>query len=103
MVDAHLLEHEMDFIGVIAHHSIEKYFEEKAKVYFYDNYKEIDVKLKSGKVSHRTLDLYQGNKDNESDFVSNLKKLKLYASGEPRKYIDNTFQILKSMNSILNV
>lgn len=83
LIDAYLLEENVQYYGVVVHHSAEKSVKDCASTLFEDNY----VPLKSGKIKHYELVWY---KDTDVDVDEGLDKIRLSVSDSPRKYVDNT-------------
>lgn len=90
LIDAYLLEENVQYYGVVVHHSAEKQVRDNQSGIFRD----IEVPLKSGKIRHYELVWY---KENEDDIKSGLSRLRLSVSDSPRKYVDNTSLMLKSL------
>jgi len=106
LIDAHLLHEQVNYYGVVAHHSIDEYFiNHEVDGYYKGSYIEVKTPLKSGNISHYNLNwfeslsilsvLRQGSPIVE--FEEEIKKLKAITSGAPRKYIDNTVEVFNSM------
>ena len=100
IIDAYLLEEEVNYFGVVAHNSIDKYmivnnFDDKDNYFF-----ESETPLKSGLITHTNLNWFSkllkkdGDDSTSNDSViERIVKFKKSTSGSPRKYIDNTVKI----------
>lgn len=110
IIDAYLMEEDVNYLGVVADSSIDYYlmnhknqFDESLfahKLIFEDK-----INLKSGKITHRNLDwfiLTQRNHDNLNsqkkieNIVEHINSFYCSVSGSPRRYIDNTIEVLQS-------
>lgn len=104
LIDAYLLQEDVAFYGLVLHDSAEKKLNE-----FYENlvgnekYHDCYVSLKSGKIKHFILD-WVGSINFENEKVkaketalSLMKKHREKTSGGPRKYIDNTIEIINNI------
>ena len=95
LIDAFLLEENTNYYGVLVHNSAEQ-----AVIDFADPtaFKDIEAPLKGGNISHYELSWYI---DPLSDFKlddvkSALRKIRLTVSDYPRKYIDNTLNVISN-------
>lgn len=89
LIDAYLLEENVQYYGIVVHHSAE----EQVKTNQSGIFRDIDVPLKSGKIRHYELTWY---KENEDNIRASLSRLRLSVSDSPRKYVDNTNSMLES-------
>lgn len=97
LIDAYLLQEELEFYGVIAHATIEKEIEEKnkkKKIPFIESY---SCNLKKGNSRHLTIcpvfavvTVKPNIKEHVDKVLASCKKLRLKTSGHLRKYVDNT-------------
>ncbi|WP_424037809.1 hypothetical protein [Porphyromonas endodontalis] len=113
IIDAFLLEEEVHYYGIVAHHTMEEdiksFSNEKIGEGDDDNlvscpYVLNPIPLKDGKITHyhvaynllgcEKLKETQISKSTELD-ISNLEKISGTVSGTPRIYVDNTLQVLK--------
>lgn len=83
LIDAYLLEENVQYYGVVVHHSAEKSVRDAG----IDIFRDIEVPLKSGKIKHYELLWYKDCKD---EVEKGLDNLRLSVSDSPRKYVDNT-------------
>jgi hypothetical protein len=97
IIDAYELQNELQFYGVILHHTVEKcLFELKIinnleNMYFIHSF---PVSLKSGKIIHYVVNWTREFKENKkaSKVVSDLY---YNVSGTPRLYVDNTIEFVR--------
>lgn len=103
LIDAYLLQEELEFYGVIAHATIENEIEEKHKtdkIPFMRNYL---CNLKKGNSLHLTIIpaflIVASPKAQifSEDLLASCRKMRLKTSGHLRKYIDNTELYLKTI------
>lgn len=98
LVDAYLLQEELFYYGIVAHHSVEPLIKKSS----YDlKYTKSLIPLKKGRTSHYHLSwqLYKRNLSNGNDsrlFESWLCDIEETVSGNPRVYIDNTRDVFNS-------
>jgi hypothetical protein len=109
IIDAYLMEEDVNYLGVVAHSSIDNFIAENKKSYtnsivcqkllFQEK-----AFLKSGKITHINLDwfiLTQRDHDKISpdkkieNILKDLDSFHSTVSGNPRRYIDNTKEILQ--------
>ena len=106
IIDAHLMEEEVNYMGVIVH-SMEKYIEnqrDKLDSKFIDKwFFECETPLKCGKIKHTNLNWFGSkfseNIPNNKNLVENIIKVfRLSSSGYHRKYVDNTLEMLDKLD-----
>ena len=108
LIDAYLLQEEVQYYGIVAHNSIDEYISNMTNNEISENYvtlasfKEIKTPLKSGNIIHSNvnwfyyLDLGAFEESViKKQFYTYIKKIKLLTSGSPRKYIDNTINVFE--------
>lgn len=98
LIDAYLLEENIKYYGVVVHHTAEN-DARKDKHHFRD----MKVYLKSGQIAHFELNWYNKQLDNipnQYNIERCLSKIRQTVSDEPRKYIDNTLQIVKEGKNV---
>ena len=91
LIDSYQLQEDVDYFGVVADCSIDKYIED-------NNVDDIDsfifeakTPLKSGKISHLNLRYFPFIVYNENQKMYDFfTKFKYSASGKPRKYLENS-------------
>lgn len=90
LIDAYLLEENVQYYGIVVHHTAE------SSVIDYGNqlFKNSLVPLKSGKIYHYELVWY---KEAVNDIKSGLDRIRLSVSDSPRKYVDNTNDIIDKL------
>lgn len=100
LIDAYLLEEDLFFYGIIIHNTLEKFLNQNAEPFVGRNrYVDCLVPFKSGKINHYILD-WVTVIDGENEFEKKNEAFKLMkiqreqTSGGPRKYIDNTIDII---------
>ena len=99
IIDAYLLQEEVNYYGVVFHNTVDKYIKEKnfeeGDRYFF----EAKTPMKSGKITHNNIDWfsrfppYKG-KDRKESLSDLIKSLKNNVSGKPRIYVDNTEEMM---------
>lgn len=95
LIDAYLLEENINYYGILVHHTAEK-----SVLKLIDNkkiFKDIKAPLKSGKISHFELSWYINDDNKDIDLkkiCSALKVIRQTVSDSPRKYIDNTLDVI---------
>jgi hypothetical protein len=109
IIDAYLLENEVNYLGVVAHNSIDRYIEEISfvddKPYMFES----ETYLKSGLITHTNLNWFRMIKglNDENDkpnlVLEKIKSLKPKVSGSPRRYIDNTLKMFEKVNTAHNL
>jgi len=100
LIDAYLLEEDVQFYGIVVHNTVEKFIvDNSTSSNVSKRYVDCPVPFKFGKVNHLVLDWVQSlenvNQDDCKIIALNLmKKQRENTSGNPRKYIDNTIDII---------
>jgi len=118
IIDSYLLEEDVNYIGVVAHNSIDKFkqnIDSTDKFYSLLNQLLYEGKshLKSGHITHLNLNWFRQLLDNENlkvkeknviknDIIVGLKKYYLNVAGSPRRYIDNTIEFLNENDAQIN-
>ena len=108
IIDAYLIEEDVNYLGVVADNSIDKFIA--------DNESDLDMNyinailfesqtpLKCGKIEHRNVDWFrklsildelENEKDKTEAIEKTIKAFKMSCSGSPRRYVDNTIEVLK--------
>ena len=95
LIDAYLLEENIHYYGILVHHSAEISVIKLENKFFQD----IKAPLKSGKIFHYELSWYindptKDRKKQLDEIVAALKNIRQTVSDAPRKYIDNTLDII---------
>ncbi len=92
LIDAYLLEENVQYYGVLVHHSAEKDAQ-----YIPNLFRDIKAPLKSGKISHYELSWYADDLTDIQaleEIKEKLSEIRLSVSDSPRKYIDNTLEVI---------
>lgn len=110
LIDAYLLQEEVQYYGIVAHNSLDEYIsnmtdnDKSENESILDSYKEIRTPLKFGSIIHFNINWFEyldlGKSDEEvikKQFYTYIKKIKLMTSGSPRKYIDNTITVFETL------
>lgn len=88
LIDAYLLEENVQYYGIVVHHTAEKSVTDFCSEMFRNTL----VPLKSGKINHYELVWYN---DSFDKVKSGLNRIRLSVSDSPRKYVDNTNNIIE--------
>lgn len=88
IIDAYLLEENVQYYGIVVHHTAENDVKQLNSNLFRDTF----VPLKSGRIKHfelswYTIDIQQAQ--------NGLEQIRLTVSDSPRKYIDNTISVIE--------
>lgn len=104
LIDAYLLQEDVSFYGIVLHNSAERKLNEFGNdLIGRERYHDCLVSLKSGKIKHYILDWIVGiNFEDEKEVAKSsslnlMKKHREKTSGAPRKYIDNTIEIINQI------
>lgn len=94
LIDAFLLQEEVNYYGIVLHNSVERHLE---VIHSKPGRRYLDIKtpLKSGRINHTNLNWFytlpiKSKAEMDIAFKNAIKNLKTITSGAPRKYIDNT-------------
>lgn len=97
LIDAYLLEENIHYYGILVHHTAENSVQKLGN----ENniFKDIKAPLKSGKISHYELSWYiddniQNVQEKINEIDAALKAIRQTVSDAPRKYIDNTLDVI---------
>lgn len=114
LVDAYLLQKQVGYYGIIAHHSmdtdIEKYSNGNDEIKS-NPYVLSDIPMKDGCISHYHLayNLISTKRQTFGDvektnerMISHLENIRKTVSGKPRSYVDNTLKVLADNLSMYN-
>lgn len=96
LIDAYLLEENIQYYGILVHHSVEEAVEEQKEQGSF--FKNVKAPLKSGFISHYELAWYQTVEKDKSAIKNDLKRIRQTVSDAPRKYIDNTLNVIDQNN-----
>lgn len=111
IIDAYLIEEDVNYLGVVAHNSINKYIANNAdnieKNYIDNILVDIKTPLKCGTIEHTNVNWFNKISFGEEDEIENaekkkiieeiIKRFRLSSTGSPRRYIDNTLDVLNKM------
>ena len=108
IIDAYLIEEDVNYLGVVAHNSIDRYISENESDLDIDYINSILfdclTPLKCGKIEHKNIDWFSKllvleNLKDELEKIEAIKKIikrfRMTSSGSPRRYIDNTLEVVK--------
>ncbi len=111
IIDAFLLEEDVNFLGVLCHNSIDNYLKSIVDSEFINStYKFAEAPLKYGNINHYFLDYYQylldpdqkqksnNTSKNIENIISVFKEFYITVSGNPRRYLDNTIKFVETIN-----
>ena len=97
LIDAYLLEENIHYYGILAHHSAEQSVIRLDKKSGNSYFRDIKAPLKSGQIGHYELSWYaDSEKDTETlrKTCNDLRNIRETVSDAPRKYIDNTLEVI---------
>lgn len=90
LIDAYLLEENIHYYGILVHHTAESAVSKLDETLF----KDIKAPLKSGKIAHYELSWYADENNELANIYDALKNIRQTVSDAPRKYIDNTVEVI---------
>ncbi len=97
LIDAYLLEEDLQYYGVIVHHTAERKILPLPNQYARLNFFNMPTKLRQGVVNHMNVnwfDLARNVERHGYNLRHLLNEIKLTVSGAPRRYLDNTLEAL---------
>lgn len=97
IVDAYLLEEDLQYMGVVFHHTFEEaYFKlSDTQIKRVSNWiKEVSTPFRYGKRTHLNLD-YRIAGSTTYELKERIENQRFYSSGDARKYIDNTLEMIR--------
>ncbi len=110
IIDAFLLEEDVNFLGILCHNTIDKYLKTSANSDFINaTYAFAETPLKYGNINHYFVDYYHYLLDSsqKEDSIESFEKVAniinvfndfyITVSGNPRRYIDNTIRFIKKI------
>lgn len=114
IIDAYLLEEEVNYLGIVFHHSVDEYITSKNFLSRTNDYFEAKVPLKSGKLTHNNLNWFsninsktRGKNSNLTlpigEVIEEVEYFKRTSSGYPRKYVDNTINVINEYCKVNNI
>lgn len=92
LIDAYLLEEDVLYYGIVVHHSLEKIIKSEINDLFFD----VKVPFKGGASFHYVINWCDGDFINCRRCVNEIREM---VSDEPRKYIDNTIDVINALQS----
>jgi len=102
IIDAFLLEEDLQYMGVVFHHTFEEPFS-KSKNYgplvLRKCIYEIDTPFKFGNRIHLNLDYRMVGSRTAPGYEKFVEEQRCYSSGDARKYVDNTLRVMKLFSS----
>lgn len=106
LIDAYLLEENIHYYGILVHHTAESSVTKLSSENMI--FKDIKAPLKSGKISHYELSWYtddniQNAKEKIEEISTALKDIRQTVSDAPRKYIDNTLDVINEYYQTENI
>lgn len=93
LIDAYLLEENIHYYGILVHHTAESAV---SKLLDDSLFKDIKAPLKSGRIAHYELSWYADGNNELTGIYDALKNIRQTVSDAPRKYIDNTIEVMDS-------
>lgn len=99
LIDAFLLQNELKLYGAILHHTAEKRLSELNVVQRSSLCVPYETPMSIGTVRHVNIDWLDPADFNKVDLISLEESLYHSVSGNPRKYVDNTFAFVKAIRS----
>lgn len=119
IIDAYLLEEDLNHFGIALHNSVDKYIYDKSEEIKTLNYLDktifqSKIPLKYGKINHTCINWFKMLIDSPDSEDFELKKREIITkfnnfnktcSGNPRKYVDNTIDLFEELlnKSIINL
>ena len=101
IIDAYMLEEDLQYMGVVFHHTFEVPYEKLSDSQYHRIsgwIKEVPTPFKYGNRIHMNLNYpVAGSKTHM--FLDIVKNQRFYSSGDVRKYVDNTLEMLKKFAS----
>ena len=104
IIDAYQLEEDLQYMGVVIHHTFEEEYDKLSDTQYIkisDWIKEVPTPFKYGKRAHYNLD-YRIAGAKTYDFSKYIEYQRYYSSGDARKYVDNTLDVLKTFENYTN-
>ena len=101
IIDAYMLEEDLQYMGVVFHHTFEVPYEKLSDSQYHRIsgwIKEVPTPFKYGNRIHMNLN-YPVAGSKTYMFLDIVKNQRFYSSGDVRKYVDNTLEMLKKFAS----
>lgn len=108
IIDAYMVEEDINYIGIVSHSTIDRFFHENREDILEQYgkgkllgllYRQMKTPLKSGKIMHTNLMWFEQLLDDDitpEEWIKHLESLYTTVSGSPRRYIDNTIEVIKT-------
>lgn len=100
IIDAYMLEEDLQYMGVVFHHTFEDEYFKLSDTHIKrvsEWIREVPTPFKYGKRTHLNLD-YRIAGSTTYDFQEQVENQRFFSSGDARKYVDNTLEMLKLFN-----
>ncbi len=108
LIDAYLLEEDLSFYGIVVHNTVENFINQNPK-YLVGKVKYIDclIPFKSRKINHYILNwisaiLGETEIEKKNNALDLMRMQREQTSGSPRKYIDNTIDVINQTYKQIN-
>lgn len=109
IIDAYLIEEDVNYLGVVCHNSIDVYLKNLNSTFLDKHYKFLEAPLKSGYINHYVLDYFyllldkgtrkELKREEKIELIENVfKEFYCNVSGSARRYVDNTLNVFKKMD-----
>lgn len=108
IIDAYFMEEDVNYMGVVANYSIDKYLKDNEKKLEKDKVNEYlfeqKTPLKCGSLNHFNLNWYKKTslikdglteEEKYNKILELINKFKITSSGSPRKYVDNSIDFVE--------
>lgn len=102
ITDAYLLEEDLQYMGIVFHHSVENYLREMLNdsARFHDTFfREINTPFKYGYRVHYNLN-YLRSLNHFFRMDNHVIMQRFESSGDARKYVDNTLSVIESLKEL---
>lgn len=103
LIDAYLLEEDLNYYGLVVHHSAENDIKEYKTIHSNSYYLKCKTYFKSSQIIHYNLDWFcaygEDRKKSTEELNKYLDNIAMSVSGNPRKYIDNTFDMMNRIET----
>ncbi|MFN3753834.1 hypothetical protein [Flavobacterium sp.] len=113
IIDAYLLEEDLNHFGIVLHNSVDKYILDNSESlkdlkYYEKSLFSYKVPLKYGKIHHSNINwfkmLIESKESDDFDLkkkevLSKLNQFYVTCSGSPRKYVDNSIDLFEELLS----
>ena len=97
LIDAYTLQDELQMYGVVLHHSMENHLKQHGMIAKMEGLCHCELPLKGCNVSHYCVSVQPFFDVKKDDPVSCISKMYDTVSGNTRRYVDNTIQLIKKI------